>query len=186
MKVLVVVDMQNDFISGSLGSEQAKAIVPVVASKIVAAHESGTIVITTRDQHGEGYMDSQEGRKLPVEHCMVGEWGFELDPAIKDVIDHDGDYGIEKPTFGSFDLVNLMFSLEEADAEADEPNTITDIEVCGLCTDICVAANAVLLKTAFPEANLNIDANAVAGSTVENHEAALTTLKCLQVNVING
>lgn len=180
MKALIVVDMQNDFIYGSLGSEQAKATVPVVAAKIVAAHMNGTLVVTTRDLHNDDYAETQEGRKLPIEHCRVGTMGAELAADIKEALDPD-DYGIEKPTFGSFALVNLLYTIEESTGKK-----LTDIEVCGLCTDICVAANAVLLKTAFPEANITIDANAVAGSTPENHAAALTTMKCLQIDVING
>lgn len=179
-KVLVVVDMQNDFISGSLGSDAAKATVPVVADKIVKAHNDGTTVVTTRDEHGPNYAETQEGRKLPVEHCQIGEWGNELDPAIKDVVDPDDDYGIQKSTFGSLDLVNLLYSFEDCDGEP-----IEEIEVCGLCTDICVVANAVLLKTAFPEARIVVEAMACAGSTPENHEAALQTMRCLQIDVID-
>lgn len=177
-RILVVVDMQNDFITGSIGSHQAQAIVPRVVEKINEAHAAGDIVFTTRDQHSAGYLDTQEGKKLPVEHCMVGEWGFELEPRVKDVILPDDDYGIEKPTFGSFDLVNTMLAIEESTGHIDE------IEVCGLCTDICVIANVVLLKTAFPEARIVVDPEACAGVTMESHYRALKAMQTLQVDIL--
>ena len=177
-RILVVVDMQNDFVNGSLGSDQAKAIVPRVVEKINEAHAAGDIVFTTHDQHGADYMNTQEGKKLPVKHCMIGEWGFELEPHVKDAILPDEDYGVEKPTFGSFDLVNTMLAIEDSTGHIDE------IEVCGLCTDICVIANVVLLKTAFPEARIVVDPTACAGVTIERHYLALDAMENLQVDIL--
>lgn len=179
-KILVIVDMQNDFITGALGSPEALEIVPYVREKMDAAHKNGDIVFTTRDEHDGNYANTQEGRMLPVEHCQKGTQGFEPHPVIKDGIEPDTDYCVCKSTFGSFDLVNELLTIEASGTIIDE------IELCGVCTDICVVSNAILLKTAFPEVPMVIDAAACAGVTPEKHKAALEVLKSIQVNVIGG
>ena len=167
MKCLIVVDMQNDFITGSLGSELATAILPYVAEKVKAFDGR---VIFTRDTHEEDYLRTQEGQKLPVKHCIRNTAGWqicdELLPYAETVID--------KITFGSVELPAL---LESFDGEVEE------IELCGLCTDICVISNAMILKAAFPEAKITVDAAACAGVTMESHNTALQAMKAVQIEV---
>ena len=169
MKYLIVVDMQVDFISGALGSEQAKAIVPNVDEKVKNFNGK---VIFTRDTHFENYLSTQEGKKLPVVHCVKGTCGWEicdeLKPFVKTVVD--------KITFGSVDLPKLI---------KDYGDDIEEIELCGLCTDICVISNAIVLKTAFPETRVVVDGNCSAGVTMESHKTALNAMKSVQIEV-NG
>lgn len=166
MKTLIVVDMQNDFIDGSLGTNEAVAILPNVKAKIKKYHDNGDRVIFTRDSHDENYLSSAEGKKLPVEHCIVGTKGWE----ISSELDSRGCECIDKPTFG------WMFwgDLEDVD----------DVEIIGLCTDICVVSNALILKATFPDAEITVDASCCAGVTPETHKAALETMKMCQINVI--
>jgi nicotinamidase-related amidase len=168
MKYLIVVDMQVDFITGSLGSELATAIVPNVVEKV--KHFDGTVIFT-RDTHGSDYMNTQEGKKLPVSHCIKDSDGWqicdELHPYAKILVD--------KPTFGSTELPRLL-------SERGEP--IERIELCGLCTDICVISNAMLLKAAFPEVPIAVDAACSAGVTAESHETALAAMRAVQIEVI--
>ncbi len=165
MKTLIVVDMQNDFITGSLGSKDAEAIVPFVKAKIEGFDGR---VIFTRDTHGENYSDTQEGRKLPVSHCIKGTYGWEicdeLKPFVKEVVD--------KETFGSIKLPELI------DDNCDE------IELCGLCTDICVISNAMIIKAAFPEMTVKVDGKCSAGVTKESHENALSAMKAVQIEIV--
>lgn len=167
MKYLIVVDMQNDFIFGSLGSPQAAAIVPHVTDKV--ASFDGTVIFT-RDTHGEDYMQTQEGRKLPVMHCIKDTEGWqicnELMPFVERVVDKD--------TFGSTELPNILRA-------SSEP--IEEIELCGLCTDICVISNAMLLKAAFPEARIVVDSSCCAGVTEESHHTALNAMKAVQIEI---
>lgn len=168
MKYLIVVDMQNDFITGSLGSELAKAIVPSVVNKV--KNFDGKIIFT-RDTHFSDYMNTQEGKNLPVTHCIKDSDGWqicdELKPYAKTVID--------KITFGSIELPKLIESYNEP---------IEKIELCGLCTDICVISNAFLLKAAFPEVPLTVDSACCAGVTVESHNNALNAMKAIQIEII--
>lgn len=168
MKYLIIVDMQNDFITGSLGSAHAAAIVPNVVEKL--KHFDGQTIFT-RDTHGADYMDTQEGMKLPVKHCIKDTDGWqicdELAPYTQLVID--------KVTFGSVELPQIMKLF-------DEP--IEEIELCGLCTDICVISNAMILKAAFPEAKITVDASCCAGVTMESHNTALNAMKAVQIEVI--
>lgn len=168
MKILVVVDMQVDFITGSLGSEAAKAIVPNVVNKV--KNFDGKVIFT-RDTHGENYMNTQEGRKLPVAHCIKNTEGWqicdELKPYVTEVID--------KKTFGSVDLPQYIKSLEKS---------IDEIEICGLCTDICVISNAMILKAAFPEVNIIVDSSCCAGVTSESHNTALEAMKAVQIEIV--
>ena len=169
MKYLIVVDMQVDFISGSLGSDMAKAIVPLVKEKV--KNFNGKIIFT-RDTHYKDYLITQEGKNLPVEHCIKGTSGWEicdeLAPYVTTVVD--------KVTFGSVDLPSVI----RADGEEVE-----EIELCGLCTDICVISNAMILKANFPEVKMVVDASCSAGVTKESHNNALSAMKLVQIEIIN-
>ena len=175
-RFLIVVDMQKDFIDGSLGTAEAVAIVPAVAERIRAARAAGETVIATLDTHGEDYLDTAEGRKLPVRHCIRGTEGWRLDPVIDAALGEDA-VRVEKPTFGSVRLPELVAE-EAAGAER------LSVELVGLCTDICVVSNALLLKAYFPEAALSVRRGCCAGVTPERHEAALTTMASCQVEII--
>ena len=173
-KALIVVDMQNDFIDGALGTPEAEAIVDNVKAKIDAYRENSDTVIFTRDTHQKNYMETQEGSKLPVPHCIEGSHGWqiraELDPADCLIID--------KPTFGSYELVDTL-------RELDEESPLESIELIGLCTDICVISNAMMIKAAFLETPVKVDASCCAGVTPESHKTALGAMKAVQVKVIN-
>lgn len=178
MKILVVVDMQNDFITGSLGTKEAQAIVPNVKKKIEEYRANGNIVLFTRDTHREDYPNTREGKKLPVEHCIFGTWGWE----IADGLCEEWDKVVDKPTFGSDELIDtLQKAIEDHFWFTDE------IELIGLCTDICVVSNALMLKAAFYEDyEISVDATCCAGVTPETHEAALKTMEMCQINVKRG
>ena len=170
MKLLIVIDMQNDFIDGALGTAEAVKIVPAVADKLAARRSEGWKVLFTRDTHGADYLDTQEGRRLSVPHCIWGTEGWQITSSL-DV----GDAAlVDKPTFGSLDLA-------EAAAKLGEPE---EIELVGLCTDICVISNAMILKARFPEARVLVDAACCAGVTPESHENALKAMRGCQVDVI--
>jgi len=168
-RLLIVVDMQNDFITGSLGSPQAQRILPSVKAKIEDCKQNGNKIIFTRDTHYENYLTMQEGQYLPVVHCIEGTAGH----LIADSLDVDGCEIFDKPNFGSLELAKKV-----AKGGYDE------IELCGLCTDICVVSNALILKAQLPETTITVDARCCAGATVESHNAALLTMKMCQVNVI--
>lgn len=168
-KLLIVVDMQHDFIDGSLGSEEARAIVPAVASKIRAYEEAGDEVVYTQDTHFENYLNTLEGKKLPVMHCLKGTPGWELHEDIKPF---DGRC-FEKSTFGSVECANYA-----AEGHYDM------VEVLGLCTDICVISNAMLLKAILPGTPILVDPDCCAGVTVESHENALNAMRMCQIDII--
>lgn len=172
MKILIVIDMQNDFIDGSLGTKEAVAIVPNVAAKVESAREAGSEVIFTRDTHSEGYLDSQEGKNLPVVHCVKGTAGWQISSAL----DVDGSKVIDKPSFGSLELADYVASLGNRDY-------IEEIELVGLCTDICVINNAMILKARLPEVKVAVDASCCAGVTPESHENALSAMKMCQIEI---
>lgn len=174
MKILVVVDMQNDFIDGSLGTKEAQAIVPKVVDKI--NNFEGDLIIATQDTHYSNYLETNEGKRLPVEHCLYGEPGWDINDDIFNLILGKEFRLINKQTFGTNALPNLI-SMETL---SNEP---LEIELVGLCTDICVVTNALLLKTAFPNALISVDSSCCAGVTPESHEAALTTMKMCQIEV---
>lgn len=170
-KILVVVDMQNDFIDGSLGTKEAVSIVGNVKMKIRQYHEAGDAVIFTRDTHQENYLETAEGKKLPVVHCVEGTHGWEL----ADGLMVEGAEIINKGTFGFTGWEEYLRSYGVADGSVS-------IELVGLCTDICVVSNALILKALFPEADISVDAACCAGVTPESHEAALTTMRMCQIN----
>ena len=174
-RFLIVVDMQNDFIDGSLGTPEAQAIVPAVVERIRRARESGETVIATMDTHEENYLDTREGRYLPVRHCIRQTEGWRIRPEVAKLL--GGCVSLEKPTFGSMNLFGLLYQLSEGEREIG-------IELIGLCTDICVVSNALLLKAAFPEADIAVRRDCCAGVTPEKHEAALLTMASCQIDVI--
>ena len=179
--VLIIVDMQRDFITGALGSAEAAAIVPAVCARIRAARESGTRVLFTLDTHDPSYMDTREGRLLPVPHCISGTVGWTLEPAIAAECTR-GMASFEKPTFGSTELAHHVAQLAMAQGAPDGAGMT--IELCGVCTDICVVSNALLLKAALPEADFVVQAALCAGVTMDKHEAALETMRSCQIRVV--
>lgn len=169
---LIVVDMQKDFVDGALGSAEAVAIVPTVVEKIEGFDGE---IFATFDTHGADYLETAEGRHLPVPHCIKGTDGWKLDAAVAAALEKRGYTAVEKNTFGSVDLAGLL--REAAAGEA------FDLELIGLCTDICVVSNALLLKASFPEAPIAVDAACCAGVTPEKHEAALETMRSCQIEL---
>lgn len=170
MDILIVVDMQNDFVTGSLGSEEAKAIVPNVVSKI---EKFKGMVFYTKDTHGDNYLETLEGKNLPVPHCILGTNGHQIIPEIK-AVDHD--YVINKETFGSIELYNFIIAACKEE--------ITSITLIGLCTDICVISNAMLLKAATVNIPIIVDSSCCAGVTPGTHNNALEAMKMCQIEII--
>ena len=168
MRYLIVVDMQVDFITGSLGSKDAKAIVPAVVNKV--KNFAGRVIFT-RDTHFDNYLQTQEGTKLPVVHCIKDTAGWqicdELKPYVKTVVD--------KETFASMDLPRIIKDFGE---------NIEKIELCGLCTDICVISNAMILKAAFPETTVEVDAECCAGVNEQRHNTALDAMRAVQIEIL--
>ena len=167
-KLLLVVDMQYDFIWGTLGSPQAEAILPLVQAKVEEYRRGGHSVIFTRDTHAEDYLETQEGKYLPVAHCIRGTKGWQ----IANKLDTAGCELFDKPSFGSLAL-----------AEKVAAGGFAEIELCGLCTDICVVSNALILKARLPEVKLSVDAACCAGTSLESHKAALLTMRMCQVQI---
>lgn len=175
-KYLIVIDMQNDFVDGALGTPEAQAIADAVVEE--AKSFDGTVAFTL-DTHGEDYLSSQEGANLPVPHCIKGTPGWQLIPALDSVAHERNARIFEKPTFGSTDLAAWL-QAENA------TNPIESIELVGVCTDICVVSNALLIKAVLPEVPLVVDAALCAGVTPAAHEAALATMRNCQVQVLNA
>ena len=171
MKVLIVIDMQNDFVTGSLGTPKAQAIVPNVKARI----ESGEFdkIIYTKDTHPINYLDTFEGKRLSVSHCIIGTEGWNIIPELQ----ADGEI-IEKPTFGSYELIGALDNYLVGGHEFEE------IELCGLCTDICVVSNALMVRAAYPNVPITVRANCCAGVTPELHEAALKVMESCQIDII--
>ena len=171
-KILVVVDLQNDFVTGALGTQEAQAIVPRVCEKI---RNFPGPVYYTQDTHGEDYLQTQEGKYLPVEHCIRGTWGWQLEPRVEALRDSTP---IEKPTFGSKGLADVLKARHTYEGPLEE------IQLVGLCTDICVISNALLLKTYLPGVKITVDASCCAGVTPESHQRALEAMKACQVEIL--
>ncbi|MCR5597664.1 MAG: cysteine hydrolase [Lachnospiraceae bacterium] len=167
MRALIVVDMQNDFIDGSLGTKEAVNIVPNVKRKIEEARAEGREVIFTRDTHYEDYLETNEGKHLPVVHCIEESKGWEISLEL----DASSSTIINKNTFGYTGWTDFDFE---------------EVELVGLCTDICVVSNALIIKALFPEIKVSVDASCCAGVTPEAHEAALATMRSCQIEVVNG
>lgn len=192
MKIVVVVDMQNDFIDGNLGSSEAQAIVPVMIDRLKELDDGNTLLFFTKDTHSENYLETQEGKNLPVAHCIEGTPGWSINKQISSYVDHDSDFlgfssydirksRVLKPTFGSIKLAEVIKKIVDDDEEVK----VDEIILMGVCTDICVVSNALLLKAYCPETLITVDASCCAGVTPETHAAALTTMKSCQINVIN-
>ena len=171
-KLLLVIDMQTDFVDGALGSAEAVSIIPNVLREIDKYDKSD--IIATRDTHPEEYMSTREGRHLPVPHCIKGTSGWEIYPKIAPAL--EGCLVIDKPTFGSTELCDHIVKLAK--------NEEIEIAIVGLCTDICVVSNAMLIKAALPEIEVSVVADAWAGVTPDTHSAALTTMKMCQINIV--
>lgn len=170
--ILIVVDMQNDFIDGALGTKEAVAIVPKVAEKI--RNFSGKVLFT-RDTHEENYMETQEGKNLPVPHCIRGTKGWEICDELEAL---RTEAPIDKVTFGSAELGSLL-------KEGNVKNEINSITLVGLCTDICVISNAMLIKAFLPEVKIVVDAACCAGVSPESHRNALDAMKVCQIEIEN-
>lgn len=168
MKLLIVVDMQKDFIDGALGSAEAVTIVPLIKALIEGFDGK---VLFTRDTHFDNYMQTEEGKHLPVPHCIKDTDGWQIHPELDAL---RTTQPIDKLTFGSKELIALL---------ADE-NDVESITLCGLCTDICVISNAMLIKAYYPEIPLFVVANACAGVTPESHQNALSAMKMCQIEII--
>ena len=179
-KIIVVVDMQNDFISGSLGTEEARAIVPKIR-EYLESNKNKKIYFTRDTHYIDTYMFSNEGKNLPVDHCMWMTNGWEVIPELAEFVYEDNVF--DKYTFGS---TGLAFEIEKIykHMEAFEFDQVLEIEIVGVCTDICVVSNALMIKAFCPEAEVSVVSNLCAGTTVENHEAALRTMKSCQINII--
>ncbi len=172
-RYLVVVDMQNDFIDGALGTEEARAVVPRVTEKVRTFKGS---VMFTRDTHGDDYLSTQEGRKLPVPHCIRGTQGWELQKDLDVFAKENNCFIFDKNTFGSPHLAGCLSGIENQ-------THIDSVEIVGLCTDICVISNAMLLKAALPETEIIVDASCCAGVTPESHNNALKAMEMCQITV---
>lgn len=170
MKILVVTDMQNDFITGSLGTAEAQAILPRVRQKISDARAAGDKLIFTRDTHNEDYLSTREGKRLPVTHCIKGTDGWQIADGLAD----DDDTIIDKYSFGSTDIASAISALNPE-----------SVEFFGVCTDICVLSNVMVLKAQMPELDIYVDASCCAGATPQGHANALAAMKVCQIDVVN-
>ena len=168
---LIVVDMQNDFITGVLGSAEAQAIVPAVVDLVKSFSPDN--IWFTRDTHYENYLNTAEGQHLPVEHCIKGSDGWHVIDEVKDAFGGALAY-VNKETFGYSDWAKVL----------PDANQIGSITLCGVCTDICVVSNVLIIKALYPEVPISVVANCCAGVTPEKHEAALETMRSCQINVI--
>ncbi len=191
MKIVVVVDMQNDFIDGVLGSPEAQAIVPTMLDRLHELDDGNTILLFTKDTHQADYLETQEGKNLPVPHCIEGTSGWSIKKEISSFCDYGSHFmtvsgptirksRILKPTFGSLELAELVHNLTE-----DTVEEVDEVILMGVCTDICVISNAMLLKAYCPETPITVDASCCAGVTPESHKNALAAMKMCQINIIN-
>ena len=192
MKIVVVVDMQNDFIDGVLGSPEAQAIVPVMVDRLKELDDGNTLIFLTKDTHFANYLDTQEGKNLPVAHCIEGTSGWSINKQISSYVDYGSNFltysthdirksRVLKTTFGSIELANTIRGLAY-----DNPHiSIDEVILMGVCTDICVISNAMLLKAYCPELPITVDASCCAGVTPESHKNALAAMKMCQINIIN-
>ena len=172
MKTLIVVDMQNDFIDGVLGTPEAVAIVPNVKKKIEEYEERDDVVIFTRDTHYSDYLETNEGKHLPIKHCLAFTHGWEITDELARYV----NYTVNKKSFGFYDWRHYAGVFNFAGSES--------IELVGLCTDICVISNAMILKSVFPEIPIIVDASCCAGVTPESHKNALEAMKMCQIEIV--
>lgn len=174
MKILVVIDMQNDFTYGALKNDDAIGIIPAIEDKILSFDGE---VIYTRDTHTEDYLETQEGRKLPVKHCIIGSEGWEIVKPLEELRQKKNAKTIDKPTFGSLELADYVLNLY------NEGN-VEEIEFIGVCTDICVISNAMIVKNTIPELTVKVDASCCAGVSKESHETALKAMAACQIEIV--
>lgn len=189
-KYVIIVDMQNDFITGSLGSEMAVRAAENAKIYLAKYDRENTRVIFTHDTHHANYLETAEGKNLPKLHCILGTEGWEISQVVLQgaeglilpptVEPFAANGHVYKPTFGSLDLINYLYHIN--DTYPDEE--IDSIDILGVCTDICVVSNALLLKAAFPEISINVIADCCAGTSEANHNSALDVMRCCQINVI--
>lgn len=180
MEALIVVDMQNDFIDGALGTKEAEAIVPNVVKKIQEFHEDGEHrILYTRDTHGENYLETQEGVNLPVVHCVKGTKGWEICPEVEALRKENP---IDKSSFGS-PVLGQVLKAQDEDLRKQGKEGITSVTLIGLCTDICVITNALLVKAYLPEVPVIVESDCCAGVTVESHNNALEAMKMCQIQI---
>lgn len=179
-EILILVDMQVDFVSGTLGSKMAIEILPSVAKKIKFYNNSHSLIIATLDTHDRNYLNTLEGKYLPVEHCIKGTDGHNIEESLARLLDNNTIY-VEKNSFGSLKLIDIIkeyiknYCIDEAELH---------LELAGLCTDICVVSNAILLRTAFANSKITVDSTCCAGTTKERHLATLEVLKSCQIDVV--
>ena len=167
-KLLIVVDMQNDFLTGALSNPQGVVVLPVVKAEIERFHRAGMDVVFTRDTHGSDYLTTQEGKNLPVAHCIKDTWGWEIADGL-----YAGERVFDKPVFGSVELASFV-----------QKEGYEEVTLVGVCTDICVISNAFLIKAFCPECKVKIKADACAGVTKESHETALEASSACQIEII--
>lgn len=172
-KILVVVDMQNDFIEGSLGTPEAKSIVKKVVDKIKSFEGE---IYYTRDTHQENYLETMEGKKLPVKHCIEYTEGWRINSQVMSASEGKKVIVVDKPTFGSLELVRRIYEESE--------DGIESITLIGLCTDICVISNALNIKSRFWETPIIVDSSCCAGVTPQSHQNALEAMKMCQINIV--
>lgn len=172
MKALIVVDYQVDFVNGALGFEGSELLEPVILDKIEKTRSNGGRIIFTLDTHSENYLETAEGRKLPVVHCVDGSEGHKLFGKLAQSV-QSGDIVIKKPSFGSLELADIL-----------RENKFDEVELCGLVTDICVVSNAIIAKAALPESRVIVDSSACASFDKSAHEAALKVMRSVQIDVI--
>lgn len=178
MKVLIVIDMQKDFVDGALGTPEAQAIVPAVAAKVKKYNEMDNgVIIYTKDTHFSNYMDTMEGIHLPVPHCIENTEGWEIVPEVY----VEDSVVLDKYTFGRYNLPNDVWATAMIKYEGKE---LESIEVVGLCTDICVVSNCLILKSVYRDTPIIVDSSCCAGVTPEKHEAALEVMRSCQIEVI--
>lgn len=168
-KLLVVVDMQNDFIGGALGTQEAQSILPAVRARIADARKEGEVVVFTRDTHGDDYLSTQEGKNLPVPHCIAGTAGHEIAAGLCLA----GERVFDKPAFGSIELAAYV-----------KERGFAAVELVGVCTDICVISNALLIKAFCPEAEVCVRAGCCAGVTPQSHQTALAAMRACQIKIL--
>ena len=172
MKLLVVIDMQNDFIDGSLGTREAVQIVANVKDKIRNSLKNGGHIVYTRDTHTDSYLHTQEGHRLPIIHCVKSTSGWDIANGLY----VEGCHVVDKPSFGSLELAEYVAQLQD----------VEEIELIGLCTDICVISNAMILKARLPEIPISVDASCCAGTTPQGHQNALSAMKMCQIVIKNS
>lgn len=175
MKILLVIDMQNDFLNGALRNEEGIKIIPNIVKKILEYKENSDVVIATRDTHYDDYLQTQEGINLPVEHCIKNTYGWEINAEISKELNDSLIF--DKPTFGSLELASYLRE-KYLDLGSD-----LEIEMVGVCTDICVISNALLIKASLPEAHITVLKELCAGVTINSHNNALEAMKMCQINI---